>query len=158
MVTDFMNLTENYTTKKIMFNDLSELPKAIITENEISIPVIYEHQLSPELRNKVRCSALVPLAITGTAMLAQMTPVSDLGWTNMLLPLVMKFAVEAGRIIFYINGATALYKVTKGDTAGGFKQLKNAVIGYSLLISLDLGVYMIESYVNEAKNAVMGMM
>lgn len=146
MISNALNLTESYTTKKVKFGEKKE-PKTV--EN---IPVIFEKDLPQATAHKMKCSA-IPV-VMGSA-LATAKVAGGTGLFDKLAPVLLPILYDAGRIIFYVNGAKAIYRMCGGDTKGAIRQFKDVAMGYALLIGLDGIMYFIEYYVEGLKDGML---
>lgn len=136
MIENIINLTEDYSVRRVSFN--KEIEKA-------EVPVIFEKDLSAYHQKQLRmnCSALVPI---GALMLTEMT--TSFGLFESIKPFLLPIVFDVGKIIFYTNGAKAVYKMCNGDSKGAIAKFKDVTMGYALLIGLDGIMYFIENYVS----------
>ena len=146
MISNALNLTESYTTKKVKFGEKKELN---VVEN---VPVIFEKDLPRATAHKMKCSA-IPV-VMGSA-LATAKVAGGGGLFDKLAPVLLPILYDAGRIIFYVNGAKAIYRMCGGDTKGAIRQFKDVAMGYALLIGLDGIMYSIEYYVEGLKDGML---
>lgn len=139
MINNILNLTENYTTQKYTF----QKEEITINPDKVEVPVVMENNLSEYKRKQLRmnCSMLVPI---GAMML---TGTTSFGLFEQIKPFLLPIVFDVGKIIFYTNGAKAVYKMCNGDAKGAIAKFKDVSMGYALLIGLDGIMYFIESYV-----------
>lgn len=149
MIDNVLNLQEGYTTKKVNFE--TSVP------NEMdSIPVVFEQDLPKSAIHKMKCSA-IPVAIGSALTFSQLAQaqIGSTGLFNKLAPVLLPILYDAGRIVFYVNGAKAIYKISGGDTRGAIRQFKDVVLGYALLVGMDGIMYFIEYYVDGLKDGLL---
>lgn len=119
-----------------------------------NVPVIFEQNLPKNVAHKIKCSAL-PIAVGSALTFTQLAQVGTIGLFDKLAPVLLPILYDAGRIIFYINGAKAIYRMCGGDTRGAIRQFKDVAMGYALLIGLDGIMYFIEYYVDGVKDGLL---
>lgn len=143
MIDNMLGLTESYTVRKVSFQ------KEEIKQDHVEIPVVYEKDLPFSYRNKLHCSALIPIGV-----LAMTTTTTSFGLFEQIKPFLLPIVFDVGKIVFYINGAKAVYKMCNGDSKGAISKFKDASMGYALLIGLDGIMYFIENYVSQIANGL----
>ena len=145
MINNVLNLTENYSTHRIEMGKQAEV-------EIVNVPVLFEKDLSKPVALKMKCSA-VPVAIATGFTVMNMT--GGVGLWDKLAPVLLPILYDAGRIIFYVNGAKAIYRMCGGDPKGAIRQFKDVAMGYALLIGLDGIMYFIETYVESMKEGLL---
>jgi len=145
---NILNLSENYTTKKIKFNT----PTTI--EESIQIPIIHEKDMPKFTKYKMKCS-LAPMVAMGTLATMKNATVGTIGLFDKIAPILLPILYDAGRIIFYVNGAKAIYSMCNGETRQAINKFKDVSLGYALLIGLDGIMYFIEYYVDGLKDGML---
>lgn len=145
---NILNLSESYTTKKIKFNT----PTTV--EESIQIPIIHEKNMPKFTNYKMKCS-LAPMVAMGTLATAKTVGVGTMGLFDKIAPVLLPILYDAGRIIFYVNGAKAIYSMCNGETRQAINKFKDVALGYALLIGLDGIMYFIEYYVDGLKDGML---
>lgn len=145
MISNMLTLTEDYTTRKVITGNKKE-------SEMVNVPVIFEKDLPKSVAVKMRSSA-IPIAIATTFTAMQVG--QGVGLWDSLAPIILPILYDAGRVLFYVNGAKAIYRMCGGDTKGAIRQFKDVAMGYALLIGLDGIMYFIETYVEAVKNGLM---
>ena len=149
MFLEELNLTEGVSSHKIDFSRASAISDAVV---ETSSELIIERGESKPKMIKMH-SGLLPTALMMGQFLVSSR--SGYGLWPVAEPIILPLVYDTGRIVFYLNASSCVYKMCNSDSKGAIKQFKNVSLGYALLLSIDAIMYLIEYYVDGVKeNAI----
>lgn len=149
MFLEEMGLTENYSSHKIKFNQTA-LQKVEVSE---VIEEVDKASKGNKFKGvKMYCSAL-PTALAMIPFLVSAR--TTYGLWEVAEPVILPLVFDTGRIVFYLNASSCVYKMCNSDSKGAIKQFKNVSLGYALLLSIDTIMYFIEFYVDGIKDTAL---